>query len=101
ALFLAAGGLATEPGRGSTLFTVALPVSRRRLLATHFGVVAGGVSVLAMGGAIASILGGAYVRVRYPILPALAGAFVQVVTTLPFAAFLLFLQTASRRAVTS
>lgn len=101
AIVFMVGGIATEPGRGSTLFTLALPVSRRRVLLTQYGVTLGLVAALGIFGAIGSILGGATVGVAYPGAAALAGAFVQVISVAPFAALLMALQTATRRAIAS
>ena len=101
AIVFMVGGIATEPGRGSTLFTLALPVSRRRVLLTQFGVTIGLVAALGIVGAIGSIIGGATVGISYPVAAALIGAFVQVVSVTPFAALLMALQTATRRAIAS
>ncbi len=101
AIFLAAGGPMTEPGRGSTLFAAALPVARRRLLLNQIGVATLLVLGLALVGAAGAIVGGLLVGVRYPVLPALAGALVQTVGALPFAGLLVALQAATRRAIGS
>jgi hypothetical protein len=101
AIVFTVGGIATEPGRGSTLFTLALPVSRRRVLLTQFGVTIGLVAALGIVGALGSMLGGFVVSVSYPAAAALTGVFVQVVSVAPFAALLMALQTATRRGIAS
>jgi hypothetical protein len=101
AIFFMIGGTATEPGRGSTLFTLALPVTRRRVLLTQLGVTIGLVAIMGIIAAAAAGAGGFMVGARYPIAPALIGVLVQVVSVAPFAALIMALQTATRRAIPS
>ena len=101
AIFFTIGGVATEPGRGSTLFTLALPVTRRRVLLTQLGVALGLVACMGLIAAAAAVAGGAKVGASYPIAPALVGVLVQVISVAPFAALIMALQTATRRAIPS